>query len=449
MRNAPEETGQSFLSSANVNTFNFNMENPKNLTCCDNIHLETLGDEKTALFIIISATDSTFNYLAAMMYSQLFDTLANRANFKYGGKLPVHVRCIMDEFANIGQIPDFDKVIAFVRSMGMSLNVIIQNIAQLKARYEKTWEVITGNCDTTLFLGGKEESTLKSISEQLGKETIDVRGTNRTKGRQSSTSENNSILGRELMQPNEIATMPISDCILMIRSKDPMYCHKYPIEEHPNYSFLADGDESREFNVSNVHAVTYAEFEAEQKALAEKRNKSQPQSPDNDASGTAVIEEPAQETADDKVYFEAEDIKVVSADTLVVPSSYEEAAEALADAVLDTAVYGEEQYTSDQRYGDPSAWEEIDLGEPIADRKEEMEDDDAEIAPAVTDDAADIDTFFGTVAPDAVSVPDITPDQIMAADSGTQEHEPDIYGKQLVDPADYQLDEIEIPDSFM
>lgn len=267
IRNAPEETGQSFLSSANVKTFMFNMEHLRNLTCCDNIELEKLGDRKTALFIILSATDSTYNFLAAMMYTQLFDTLANRANFKYGGVLKVPVRCIMDEFANIGQIPDFDKVIAFVRSMGMSLNIIIQNLAQLKARYEKTWEVITGNCDTLLFLGGKEESTLKYISESLGKETIDVRGQNRTLGKQKSTSENNSILGRELMQPNEISTMPISDCIVLIRSHNPFYCTKYPIEQHPNYKFLEDYDKANAFDVHTLKAVSVEEFEAASKKV--------------------------------------------------------------------------------------------------------------------------------------------------------------------------------------
>lgn len=260
IRNAPEETGQSFVSSANVKTFWFNLRNLKNLTCCDNVHLETLGDRKTALFIIISATNATYNFLASMMYTQLFDTLSNRANFKFHGSLPVHVRCLMDEMANIGQIPDFDKVIAFVRSMGMSLNVIIQNLAQLKARYEKAWEVITGNCDSTIFLGGKEETTLKSISEQLGKETIDVKGQNRTKGKQSSTSENNSILGRELMQQNELATMPISDCIVMIRSKDPVYAAKYPAFDHPNFRFTGLADDANRADISQIHSVSVAEF---------------------------------------------------------------------------------------------------------------------------------------------------------------------------------------------
>ena len=260
VRNAPEETGQSFLSSANVKTFVYNLENIKNLTCTDTINLEKLGDEKTALFILISATDSTYNFLAAMMYTQLFDTLANRANFKYGGELPIMVRCIMDEFSNIGAIPEFEKVIAFVRSMKMSLSVIVQNLSQLKSKYEKTWEVIVGNCDTTLFLGGKEESTLKSISEQLGKETIDIKSANRTKGKQSSTSENNSIVGRELMQINELFTMPIDRCIVMMRSHNPFYCHKYPLEKHPNYKLSGKYDSSNNYDISELHSIKVADL---------------------------------------------------------------------------------------------------------------------------------------------------------------------------------------------
>lgn len=260
VRNAPEETGQSFLSSANVKTFVYNLENLKNLTCTDTIQLEKLGDEKTALFILISATDGTYNFLAAMMYKQLFDTLSNRANFKYGGELPIKVRCIMDEFSNIGAIPDFEKVIAFVRSMGMSLNVIVQNISQLKSKYEKTWEVIVGNCDTTVFLGGKEETTAKSISEQLGKETIDIKSSNRTKGRQSSTAENNSIVGRELLQINEISTIPIDHCVVMIRSHNPFYCHKYPLEDHPNYKFLGNFNDRNKYDISKLHSIKVADL---------------------------------------------------------------------------------------------------------------------------------------------------------------------------------------------
>ena len=270
LRNAPEETGQSFISSANVKTFNFNLTSLKNLTCTDNIHLEMLGDEKTALFIVISATDPTFRFLAAMMYSQLFDVLSTRANFLHKGRLPIHVRCIMDEFANCGEIPNFNGIISFVRGMNMSLSVIIQNMSQLKSRYEKTWEEIPGNCDSILFLGGKEESTLKSISEQLGKETIDVRGTNRTKGKSPSTSENNSILGRELLQINEVGIIPTTDCILMMRGQNPYYNKKYVLEEHPNYRFSGDADEAFRFDLSKVHSVTIEEFEAEQKAKRER-----------------------------------------------------------------------------------------------------------------------------------------------------------------------------------
>lgn len=356
VRNAPEETGQSFLSSANVKTFMFNMDNMMNLTCCDNIKLETLGDRKTALFLIIPATDSTYNFLVAMLYTQMFDVLANRANFKYKGTLPVHVRCIMDEFANIGQIPDFDKVIAFVRSMGMSLNVIIQNLAQLKSRYEKTWEVITGNCDSLLFLGGQEESTLKYISEALGKETIDIRGFNRTKGKSPSTSENNSIIGRELMQTNEIATMPISDCIVRIRSHNPFYCTKYPIEKHPNYKFLEDYDKSNAFDVKTVHAVTLKDFDEKNKKKEVPENHTQEQ--------------------DKKIetIFSKKEVAEIEFE------SYEEA-ELFADNILSDAV--SEEYTENDNspnFGDVSVFESLELGEPVRQRKEVNENEDNSVS---------------------------------------------------------------------
>ena len=266
IRNAPEETGQSFLSSANVKTFPFNFPAVKDLTCCDNIHLETIGDEKTVLYIITSATSSTFDFLSTMMYSQLFDTLADRANFKYEGTLPVHVRFIMDEFANLGEIPNFEKVITFVRSMGISLVIILQMLTQLKTRYEKSYETITGACSTQIFLGGAEESTIKSISERLGKETIDIRGRNRTLGgRNRSTSENNSIVGRELMQPNEIATMPSSDCLVMISGLPSFYNTKYYLEGHPNYKFLGLADPKWNAKQPEMVTVTLAEYQAQQK----------------------------------------------------------------------------------------------------------------------------------------------------------------------------------------
>lgn len=266
IRNAPEETGQSFLSSANVKTFPFNFPAVSNLTCCDTIQLETLGDEKTVLYIITSATSATFDFLSTMMYSQLFDTLSDRANFKHNGSLPVHVRFIMDEFANLGEIPNFERVITYVRSMNMSLVVILQMLTQLKMKYEKSYETITGACSTMIFLGGAEESTIKSISERLGKETIDIRGRNRTLGgKNRSTSENNSLVGRELMQPNEIATMPSSDCIVMISGLPSFYCTKYELEKHPNYRFLGLADKNRKFTHTELKTVTLAEYQAQQR----------------------------------------------------------------------------------------------------------------------------------------------------------------------------------------
>jgi type IV secretion system protein VirD4 len=265
VRNAPEETGQSFLSSANVKTFMFNMDKVINLTCCDDIELDKIGDKKTALFIITSPVNPTLNFLAAMMYTQLFDVLDIRATHIHGGRLPVEVRCIMDEFANIGEIPNFDKTIAYIRSLGVSMNVIVQNIAQIKAKYEKTWEIITGNCDSFLFLGGSEESTLKYVSEMLGKETIDIRSYNVTKGRQGSTSEQNSIVGRELMLPNEISNIPTTDCILKIRAANPFYCNKFFLKDHPNIKYLGDEDENPDwlFDLTSLKVKILADFEAQ------------------------------------------------------------------------------------------------------------------------------------------------------------------------------------------
>lgn len=265
IRNAPEETGQSFLSSANEKTFPFNFPAVSDLTCCDNLDLQMLGDEKTVLYIITSATLPTFDFLSTMMYSQLFDMLSDRANFKHNGSLPVHVRFIMDEFANLGQIPSFERVITYVRSMNMSIVVILQMLNQLKTQYEKSYETITGACSTLVYLGGAEESTTKSISERLGKETIDLRGRNRTfNGRNRSTSENNSIIGRELMQPNEIAAMPSSDCIIMISGLPSFYVTKYDLSSHPNYRFLGLADSSRNYSNKDLKTVTLAEFRDQQ-----------------------------------------------------------------------------------------------------------------------------------------------------------------------------------------
>lgn len=253
-KKAPAETAKSILISAAVRFAAFNLPEVADLTHTDNIHLDTLGDKKTALFVIIPSSDATFNFLAAMMYTQLFDTLYDTANFKYGGRLPVHVRCLLDEFANIGTIPDFDKLLATMRSMEISANIIIQNLAQLKKMYDKSWEIVTGNCDSLLFLGGKEDSTLEAISKSLGKETIDVVSQNRTRSHKSpSTSENNSILGRELMTPDELKVMKTNECVLIVRALYPFMCHKFDIEKHVNYPYLEDSNKKYAYLIDNLH----------------------------------------------------------------------------------------------------------------------------------------------------------------------------------------------------
>lgn len=381
VRNAPEETGQSFLSSANVKTFMFNLSHLKDLTCCDNIELEKLGDRKTALFIIIPATNTTYNFLAAMMYTQLFDVLSERANFKFGGTLPVHVRCIMDEFANIGQIPDFDKVIAFVRSMGISLNVIIQTMAQLKARYEKTWEIITGNCDSILFLGGEEESTLEYMSKKIGKETIDIVVHNRSGGKQQSISESNSKAGRELMLPSEIGTMPITDCLLKIRSHDPFYCTKYPIEDHPNYNYLEDHDKNNAFDVKTIRSVSMAEFEAQYQVQTEKATEQ-------------INEEQIKKV--ETFFKRSEDVPEVHAEILLDEIDHEDE---LMYADLTETELKEEYADEDPEYGEPSVLESIELAEPHRPAREEVSEDEEEIPVSLNG---------GSDVPDSEEVPEDT-----------------------------------------
>lgn len=252
-KKAPAETAKSILISAAVRFAAFNLPEVADLTHTDNIHLDTLGDKKTALFVIIPSSDATFNFLAAMMYTQLFDTLYDTANFKYGGRLLVHVRCLLDEFANIGTIPDFDKLLATMRSMEISANIIIQNLAQLKKMYDKSWEIVTGNCDSLLFLGGQEASTLEAISKSLGKETIDVVSQNRTRSHKSpSTSENNSIMGRELMTTDELKVMKANECVLIVRALYPFFCHKFDIEKHPNYPYLEDSNKKYAYLIDGI-----------------------------------------------------------------------------------------------------------------------------------------------------------------------------------------------------
>ena len=291
-KKAPAETAKSILISAAVRFAAFNLPEVADLTYTDNIHLDTLGDRKTALFIIIPSSDATFNFLAAMMYTQLFDTLYDTANFKYGGRLPVHVRCLLDEFANVGTIPDFDKLLATMRSMEISANIIIQNLAQLKKMYDKSWEILTGNCDSLLFLGGQEASTLEAISKSLGKETIDVVSQNRTRSHKSpSTSENNSILGRELMTTDELKVMKPNECVLIVRALYPFFCHKFDIEKHQNYKYLEDSNKNYAYLIDDLHTEKAPDMTEIYSETVEPKLVAQPADDEKDISDIDVPDE--------------------------------------------------------------------------------------------------------------------------------------------------------------
>ncbi len=235
-----DKTTKSILVSLGVRLAPFDIPSIKELVSKDTLELDTIGDKKTILYILLSDTDTSFNFLASMMYQQLFDMLVHRADNYYKGRLPVHVRCILDEFANIGQIPDFEKVISVIRSREISTNVILQNISQLKTLYKDTWETIIGTSDTFLYLGGMEQSTHEYISKLLGKETIEQRNISVTKGANGSYNENFQKLGRNLMEPDEVASLKGQECILKIRGVHPFLSKKYNIEKHKNYKRLGD-----------------------------------------------------------------------------------------------------------------------------------------------------------------------------------------------------------------
>lgn len=263
-KKAAGDTAKSILISTAVRLQAFNIPEVMDLACCDNIHLEMIGDEKTVMYIIIPSSDDTFNFLAAMMYTQLFDVLYDRANFKHGGRLPFHVRCLLDEFANVGTIPRFEELLATMRSMEISANVIIQNLSQLKKMYKDSWENVLGNCDSLLFLGGQEPTTLEHVSKTLGKETIDTRSHNRTRGRNGSTSENDGILGRELMTVDELKVMKDNECILFVRGIYPFFCIKFVIEKHPNYKLLEDWDRNNAYLISDIKTVQYGYYDEQE-----------------------------------------------------------------------------------------------------------------------------------------------------------------------------------------
>ena len=246
---AAGKTLKSILISCGARLAPFDIKELRDLMEYDELELDTLGDQKTALFVILSDTDNTFNFVAALMYSQLFNLLCDKADDFYGGRLPVHVRLILDEFANIGQIPNFDKLIATIRSREISASIILQSQSQLKTIYKDAADTIVGNCDSTLFLGGKEKSTLKEISELLGKETIDLYNQSENRGSQVSHGLSYQKLGKELMTQDELAVMDGGKCIFMLRGVRPFLSDKYDLTRHPNYRYTADADPKNVFDM--------------------------------------------------------------------------------------------------------------------------------------------------------------------------------------------------------
>jgi type IV secretion system protein VirD4 len=246
---AAGKTAKSILISCGARLAPFDIKELRDLTAYDEMELDALGDRKTALFIIISDTDDTFNFLVSMAYTQLFNLLCDKADDVYGGRLPVHVRCLIDEAANIGQIPKLEKLVATIRSREISACLVLQAQSQLKALYKDHCDTIIGNMDSTIFLGGKERTTLKELSETLGKETIDTFNTGESRGREVSHSLNYQKLGKELMSIDELAVLDGGKCILQLRGVRPFLSNKYDITKHPNYKYLSDADPRNAFNI--------------------------------------------------------------------------------------------------------------------------------------------------------------------------------------------------------
>ena len=246
---AAGKTLKSILVSCGARLAPFDIKELRDIMTEDELELDTMGDRKTALFLIMSDTDTTFNFVIAMLQSQLFNLLCDKADDFYNGRLPVHVRCLLDEFANIGQIPNFDKLIATIRSREISASIILQSQSQLKTIYKDAADTIVGNCDVTLFLGGKEKSTLKEISELLGKETIDSLSQSENRGAQTSHGLSYQKLGKELMTQDELAVMDGGKCIFMLRGVRPFLSDKYDLTRHPNYRYTADADPKNVFDM--------------------------------------------------------------------------------------------------------------------------------------------------------------------------------------------------------
>ena len=248
---AAGKTSKSILISCGARLAPFDIKELRDLMEYDELELDTLGEEKTALFVIISDTDATFNFVVSIMYSQLFNLLCDKANDVYSGRLPVHVRMLLDEFANIGQIPQFEKLIATIRSREISASIILQSKSQLKAIYKDNADTIEGNCDTTLFLGGKEKTTLKELAEVLGKETIDLYNTSDTRGTSQSYGLNYQKTGKELMSQDEIAVMDGGKCIMQLRGVRPFFSDKFDITKHKRYKELSDFDPKNAFDIED------------------------------------------------------------------------------------------------------------------------------------------------------------------------------------------------------
>ena len=248
-RLAAGKTAKSILISCGARLAPFDIEELREVTAYDELELDTLGDRKTALFLIMSDTDASFNFLISMIYSQLFNLLCEKADDVYGGRLPVHVRCLIDEAANIGQIPQLEKLVATIRSREISACLILQAQSQLKALYKDNADTIIGNMDSRLFLGGSEPTTLKELSTALGKETIDTFNTGESRGRETSHSLNYQKLGKELASVDELAVLDGGKCILQLRGVRPFLSEKYDITKHPNYKYLSDADRRNTFDI--------------------------------------------------------------------------------------------------------------------------------------------------------------------------------------------------------
>lgn len=258
---AAGKTAKSILISCGARLAPFDIQELREIMSYDEMELDMIGDQKTAMFVIISDTDDTFNFVVAIMYTQLFNLLCDKADDEHGGRLPYHVRLLLDEFSNIGQIPKFDKLIATIRSREISASIILQSQSQLKTIYKDAAETITGNCDTVLFLGGKESSTLKEISETLGKETIDLYNTSDTRGTSQSYGLNYQKTGKELISRDELAVMDGNKCILQLRGVRPFFSNKYDITKHKRYKELADADKRNAFDVEKYlkHKLAFSQ----------------------------------------------------------------------------------------------------------------------------------------------------------------------------------------------